>query len=250
MSGVPKPFQMTVNGLMTEIFYPQQTMDTVFLPLLRRWTALWEQKKRRVIVYLAAPPGVGKTTTALFLEQLSRQTAGVHPVQAIGLDGFHYHQEYILSHTVWDGEREVPMRDIKGCPETFDIEKLHRKLVALQTQDVKWPIYDRTLHDVVEDSLHVTGDIVLLEGNWLLLDEGRWAALTAYCDDTVFIEAQADLLEERLIRRKIQGGLCPADARAFYERSDRKNVERVLGGHKQANICLRMEEDGSYTMLP
>lgn len=249
MSQDKRTFTMTVNGLVTEICYPQQTIDAVFLPLLRRWTALQAQANRRILVYLAAPPGVGKTTTALFLEQLSKQTMGVHPVQALGLDGFHFHQDYILSHSVFDGEQEIPMKDIKGCPETFDIEKLHGKLSALRTQDVKWPIYDRTLHDVIEDSLTVTGDILLLEGNWLLLDQDPWTDLAVYSDDTVFIEADAALLEERLIRRKMQGGLDAEKARAFYWRSDRKNVERVLHCRRAANICLRMEADGGYTPL-
>ncbi len=249
MSDQMRRFTMTVNGLVTDVRYPQHTIDEVFLPLLRRWTALYEQKKRRILIYLAAPPGVGKTTTAQFLEQLSHQTDGVHPIQAIGLDGFHFHQDYILTHTAFDGEREIPMKDIKGCPETFDIKKLHAKLSVLRTEDVKWPIYDRTLHDVVEDSLTVTGSILLLEGNWLLLDEGRWADLAAYSDDTVFVEADAALLEERLIGRKMQGGLSAAEARAFYLRSDRKNVERVLYRHRPAAVSLRMDANGGYTLL-
>lgn len=249
MTGHSERFQMTINGLVTEVFYPQKTIDTVFLPLLQHWTALWQKKKSRIIVYLAAPPGVGKTTTALFLEQLSQQTEGIHPIQAIGLDGFHYHQDYILSHTLCVDGHEVPMKDLKGCPETFDVEKLHQKLSALITGDIKWPIYDRTRHDVIEDHLSITGDIILLEGNWLLLNEGRWAELTTYCDDTVFVEAQAELLKERLIQRKIQGGLTLSAAQDFYERSDSKNIARVLNCRRESNIRLRMETDQSYTML-
>lgn len=243
-------FSMTVNGLVTEVFYPKKTIDTVFLPLLHRWTTLWQEKKSRVIVYLAAPPGVGKTTTALFLEHLSQQAEEVHPIQAIGLDGFHYHQDYILSHTLSVDGCEVPMKNMKGCPETFDVEKLHRKLSTLTNSDIQWPTYDRTLHDVIEDSLCITGDIILLEGNWLLLNEGRWAELTAYCDDTIFVEAQAELLKERLIQRKIQGGLSPSAAQDFYERSDSRNIARVLNCRRKANICLHMETDQGYTMLP
>ena len=249
MTECKRKFSMTVNGLVTEISYPQRTIDEVFLPLLRRWTALYQQKKRRILIYLSAPPGVGKSTTAQFLEEMSKQTAGIHPVQALGLDGFHFHQDYILTHTAYDGTREVPMQEIKGSPQTFDVEKLHRTLSALRTEDVMWPAYDRTLHGVVEDSIAVTGDILLLEGNWLLLDQGRWADLEAYSDDTVFIEANAALLEERLIRRKMQGGMDAQRARAFYLQSDRKNVERVLRCRRPAAVCLRMEEDGGYLPL-
>ena len=53
---------------------------------------------RRILVFLSAPPGTGKTTLVQFLEYLSEQEADAEPIQAIGLDGFHYHRQYILTH--------------------------------------------------------------------------------------------------------------------------------------------------------
>ena len=52
---------------------------------------------KRQIVFMAAPPAVGKTTLCEFLEYLSKQDQEFTDIQALGLDGFHYHSDYILS---------------------------------------------------------------------------------------------------------------------------------------------------------
>lgn len=243
-----KCFEMIVNGIVTEVFYSKETIDNVFIPLLKRWSELYNKNKQRVVIFLAAPPAVGKTTIALFLEHLSEQMDDIHPIQAIGLDGFHYHQNYILSHYVDICGKKVPMKEVKGCPETFDIENIEKKLELIHNHNIKWPIYDRQLHDVVDDAIDVTGDIILLEGNWLLLNEGKWAELKKYCDDCIFIKAKKEMLKDRLINRKMKGGLTKAEALAFYEKSDAKNVERVLDCHNDANIYLFMDYNGNYTM--
>ena len=68
-------------------------------------------------------------------------------------------------------EKKTAMKEVKGCPETFDIEKLKNKIAQLKKEDTKWPVYDRTIHDVIEDAVTVERQIVLVEGNWLLLNE-------------------------------------------------------------------------------
>lgn len=243
---VKREYVFCVNGFETTAVYEDRTVAELFLPLIRRWTEMRRERGGRILVFLSAPPGVGKTTVAQFLEYLSQREDGVEPLQAVGLDGFHYHAEYIASHTVPADGGEVPMKQVKGAPETYDIEKLVRTLALLRERDVMWPIYDRNLHDVVEDAIHVTADIVLVEGNWLLSTEGAWASLAEMCDDSIFIEADADSLRERLITRKMRGGLSREEAERFYERSDRKNIVRLMMHHHQARECWVMEADGSY----
>ena len=78
------------------------------------------------------------------------------------------------------------MVGIKGAPITFDLDKLLRKLKELKEDPVcKWPLYDRLLHNPIEDKITVDGDIILLEGNYLLLDtEGR-NDLSSFADYTI-----------------------------------------------------------------
>lgn len=54
---------------------------------------------------LAAPPGTGKSTLVSFLEHLAKSVIPDKRVQAVGMDGFHHRQDYLLTHTVeLDGE--------------------------------------------------------------------------------------------------------------------------------------------------
>ncbi len=239
-------YTYTVNGLQTVASYDDKTVTDVFIPLLKKWTELYKTYNRRIIVFLSAPPGTGKTTVAQFLEYLSNQISDVQNIQAIGLDGFHYHQDYIESHTVMVNGKEVSMKSVKGSPESFDIHKLERKLECLIDVNVKWPIYDRIIHDVIENQVEVTESIVLIEGNWLLLKETGWMDLIDKCDYSVFIAAKEEDLKDRLVQRKVKGGSTQESAEQFYENSDRKNIIRLMNSHWQPDTLLNMQKDGSY----
>ena len=47
--------------------YNEDTIQKVFLPLLKQLQQLQKEKKERIIVFMAAPPAVGKTTLCEFL---------------------------------------------------------------------------------------------------------------------------------------------------------------------------------------
>ena len=64
--------------------------------MVRRLDRMQREKGERLVVFLAAPPATGKSTLAAFLAGLSQKFSCM-PVQAVGLDGFHYQQEYILT---------------------------------------------------------------------------------------------------------------------------------------------------------
>lgn len=237
---------INVNGFPVYAEYEESNIKTIFVPLLKRWSKIYREKGKRIIVFLSAPPGVGKTTLANFLEYLSREHSDLEEIQSAGLDGFHFHQDYLMTHQLKVNGKTLLMKDIKGAPETFDIEKLRQKLKALKEGPVQWPIYDRTLHDVVEDQLLLDKNIILIEGNWLLSTEGSWNDLILECDDSLFIYAPEHLLKDRLIQRKIKGGSSFEEAQRFYLNSDGKNVQRLLKNHHPGQINLMMTEDGEY----
>jgi len=236
-------FDLNINGFSLTAEYPDATVKNVLLPLLRKLSTLQQLKQRRIILLLAAPPGTGKSTLAAALEELSLRNDDLTNVQALGMDGFHRHQDYLLSHTIVHNGEEIPMAKIKGMPETFDAEKLHRTLLAAQSGLVRWPVYDRRIHDVVEDAVEVTGDILIVEGNWLLLDRPVWRDLPR--DMTLFIGATEDQLRERLIARKMRGGLSREEAEIFYDRTDGPNVRLCMAESLSADLSLVLGEDGS-----
>ena len=62
-----KTYQLLVNGHIIHAQYDEHNIQEIFIPLLQRWTHLQKEKKKRLLVLLAAPPGAGKTTLSLFL---------------------------------------------------------------------------------------------------------------------------------------------------------------------------------------
>lgn len=240
--------RLMINGLAHKVQYNQATIDNLFIPFLRRMSKSQQKLGRRMIVFLAAPPGVGKSTLALFLERLSNTVDDIVPVQALGLDGFHYPNKYLTSHSIERDGQVLPLSSIKGSPETFAVDKLMGKLTDVRQRDVRWPIYDRNIHDVIDEMVTVKRPLVILEGNWLLLGEERWQNIRSFADYTLFITADPADLKNRLIQRKIAGGSTLAAAETFYQKSDRLNVERCLKKSWPAEETWQMLSDGDYQL--
>ena len=222
-------YHAVINGYPVSAHYDDQNVEEIFIPLLRRLQQLHESRARRIIAFIAAPPATGKSTLVDFLSHLAAQLPGMPAVQALGMDGFHYHQDYILSHTVVRNGKELEMRRVKGAPDTFDVQRLRDTLLALRAGNLRWPAYDRMLHDVVEAAIPVTAPIVLVEGNYLLLDQPIWRDLPR--DYAVFITADEILLRQRLIERKMRGDKTHEQAALFYQESDGPNVRQIGRAH-------------------
>ena len=240
--------RLMINGLAHKVQYNQATIDNLFLPFLRRMSKMQQKLGRRMIIFLAAPPGVGKSTLTLMLERLSNTDEELVPLQALGLDGFHYPNTYLNTHSVEREGKLIPMSSIKGSPETFSVDKLIGKLTDIRKNDVRWPIYDRSIHDIVEEIVTVRKNLIILEGNWLLLGEDRWQNVRSFADYSLFISADPADLKERLIRRKMAGGSTMEAAKKFYQKSDKLNVERCLKKSWPADETWHMLPDGDYQL--
>ena len=236
---------LDVNGFSFCARYADETVRTLFLPLLRRLQKKIESGLERQIVFLAGPPALGTSALAWFLAALASQTPGMPPVQALGMDGFHYRQEDLLRRVTFRNGEEISLARIKGAPETFDVEGLRVALCALRDgKSVSWPLYDRRLHDVVENALYASAPILLVEGNWLLLDAPAWQGLPH--DWAIFLSAEESQLRERLIARKMRGGRTEAEARAFYDACDGPNVRLCLQRRLPADEQWRMLDTGRF----
>jgi len=236
-----------INGIEVNAAYSQDAVDAIFLPFLQKLTDMQKEKAGRLLVMLAAPPGAGKSTLLSFLEALSRSHEGLTGIQAIGMDGFHRRQEYLQSHYAERDGRTVSLVEIKGAPVTFDLPKLAENIKRAASGAVcGWPVYDRMLHNPVEDALTVDGDIVLLEGNYLLLDEDGWRDLSSYADYTVSVRAYEELLRTRLIERRIKTGVDREKAVRFVDFSDMPNVRLCLEKTMPADLQLWIDDAGEY----
>lgn len=235
-----------INGVPVEAEYAQTDVQSIFLPLLREIARKKTEIPGRMLVFLAAPPATGKSTLAAFWAHLAELTSDLPQMQALGMDGFHYHADYISEHTVMRDGQCIPMVCIKGAPESFDVQKLHRTLCAIQQGEcVRFPVYDRRKHDVVEEAVEVNAPILLIEGNWLLLDEPIWRELPH--DYSIFINAPEKMLRERVLWRRQCTGRTKAEAETLWRECDGPNVQRCLMHHTQADVQLQLHENGLYT---
>ena len=243
-------YELVNAGVPVTARFADADVEGIFLPLLRRMTAMQAAKGGRLLALLAAPPAAGKSTLAAMLERLSRDTPGLTPLCAIGMDGFHRRQSWLLSHTVRRDGETIPMARIKGAAETFDLPLLLERLRRVAAgEDCPWPRYDRTLHDPVEDGGQVSGDIVLLEGNYLLLDEPGWREVRKLADYAIGIEAEPAMLRARVIARHIAGGKSPEEAARKADESDMVNVRACLERSLPADLRLRLRADGTFEVM-
>ena len=234
-------FIFQVNGLDIAAEFDSRDRERIFLPLLRHLTDLQRNLKRRIVAFLAAPPAAGKSTLCLYLEQLSRTEKGLTPVQSVGIDGFHHPQAYLDSHTIVRDGKTIPLAKIKGAPETYDVEKLRDLLARVHEQNQRWPLYDRRIHNPVENAVEIREQILILEGNWLLLDEEPWNFLA--CDYSIFLRAGDERQLERIVQRKMLGGFDEAAAREFVRNNDAPNIARCMAHSRRGDMNLQYSGD-------
>lgn len=240
-------FQIENSGIKEEADFSEKDIEALFLPLLRKLSRMQKEAGRRILVMLAAPPGAGKSTMAAFLQYLSGQYEDLTPVTAVSIDGFHHYQEFLLSHkTMVDGEETV-MAKIKGAPVTYDLEHLKERIRRVTAGEVcGWPEYSRVLHNPVEDAIRIEGDIILLEGNYLLLNYGGWEELKHFADYSIRLIMDETPLRERLISRKTRNGVDRVQAEEFVDRSDMRNVRTCLYDSTDADLTITVLGDGMF----
>ena len=150
--------------------------------------------RNRILVGIAGPPGAGKSTLSSSLLDWLNQAG--HRTAIVPMDGFHLDNSVLL---------ERGLLDRKGAPETFDVDGFIALVETLRggSGTVAVPVFDRNA-DKVRDAGEMvpeTCTIVLLEGNYLLLDRTPWTRLVTLMDLTVFVTTSPKTLRQRLVQR-------------------------------------------------
>jgi pantothenate kinase len=199
-------------------------------PLLERIAA---SGPGRLMVAIAGPPGAGKSSFAEALVETLNADA-TESAAVIPMDGFHYD----------DGLLEARcLRSRKGSPATFDVGGLHHMLLRLRARDeaeVAVPVFDRRLEISRAGARIVSAPmrILVIEGNYLLLNQEPWRQLAPLFDVTVMLRESRSSLEARLIQRWLCYGFSEAEARAKVLDNDLPNVDVVLEGSRKADFDI------------
>ncbi len=193
------------------------------------------QGRARFIFAIAGAPGAGKST---FADALLAALQMVAPGEAalLPMDGYHFDNALLA-------ERGLSAR--KGAPQTFDVDGLTQDLERIRTGDreVIVPIFDRDL-DLARAgarSIRPEHRVVIVEGNYLLLDQAPWSGLAPHFDRTLFLSVERHELRRRLVQRWLRYGLDSAAAVARAEENDLPNAEIVISSARSPDLVWRDE---------
>ncbi|WP_165612677.1 nucleoside/nucleotide kinase family protein [Mycobacterium kubicae] len=185
----------------------------------------------RMIVGLAGPPGSGKSTLAsVVVDEINAR--GQYSAVVMPMDGFH------LSNVQLE---KKGIAAIKGAPETFDVDGFIATLARIRkpsSKTVYVPDYSRVVHESIAASIAITPEtnIVVLEGNYLLLGSGAWQEISSYIDQPWFLDIEWDVCRQRLIGRHIATGKPPAAASEWVDRSDKANYDLVVKNSRTKGV--------------
>lgn len=187
----------------------------------------------RMVVAVAGAPGSGKSTLAdrlaSHLNEREPDGAAVLP-----MDGFHFDDAVLVA-------RGLLSR--KGSPETFDVAGLRHMLGRLrdnEEEEVAVPVFDRS-REIARAAARLIPRavrILIVEGNYLLLDRTPWSSLRPAFDLTVMIEVPDQVLRQRLSARWHGYGLSPEEIEAKLDQNDLPNGRLVYAASVAADVAF------------
>jgi pantothenate kinase len=182
----------------------------------------------RRILGIAGPPGAGKSTCAARLVAESTVAAAYLP-----MDGFH------LADTALGG---LDLLDRKGAPETFDAWGYAALLRRVRTaHETVWaPGFERDLEQPLAGAIAISAEVelVVTEGNYLLLDRPAWRAVRAELDEVWFLDVPDEVRRPRLLARHTAYGKTLAEAQAWVARVDDANAALVAATRAAADRVI------------
>lgn len=193
------------------------------------------KRSGRVLLGLVGPPGSGKSTLAAALQA---EFAGVS--QVVPMDGFHLANVEL---------ERLGRRGRKGAPDTFDgagYAALLRRLLAQADDEVIYaPEFRREIEEPVANAIPVFArtQLVITEGNYLLLAEEPWAQVRGLLDEVWYVDVDDAQRLERLTQRHVQFGRSADEAAAWVASTDEPNARLIETSRARASFVFRWDDE-------
>lgn len=222
-----------------------------YLPLARYLLTLPWRDSRQVIA-IAGPPGCGKSSFSAVLNRVINLLSRREICTVVGQDGWHYPNHYLASHLIQKGNLMIPLRQIKGAPETFDVDGLLACLNRIKTQDeISFPIYSRVEHEPLPEAgqIKLEHRIILFEGIYLLLDRPGWRDIHAMVDRSIFLTTPVNALIAGLRERHLRGGKDPQSVENHLRTVDLPDIQLVMDFSTSADIQVEKADPQRITRI-
>jgi len=183
---------------------------------------------RRKLLGLAGPPGAGKSTLAGVLHSAFPTLSRIVP-----MDGYHLANAEL---------QRLGLQHRKGAPDTFDSAGYVDLLARLRRQGdgeiVYAPEFHREIEEPIAGAIPVPAQtqLVITEGNYLLIDDARWGGVAALLDEIWYVDVDDELRRERLVRRHQHHGRSHDAARAWVSQTDEPNARLVAATKARAHV--------------
>lgn len=187
------------------------------------------------MVGLVGAPGAGKSTVAQALRQSFPETSQIVP-----MDGFHLANVEL---------KRLGRSGRKGAPDTFDSAGYVDLLKRLRSQSadeiVYAPEFRREIEEPIAGAIPVfpQTQLIITEGNYLLLNDGHWAKIPALLDEVWYVDVEDDLRIERLAGRHEQFGRTREEAMAWVINTDEPNARLIAADKRRADLLFHWTSD-------
>ncbi|KAF5019133.1 hypothetical protein F66182_8869 [Fusarium sp. NRRL 66182] len=210
-------------------------------------------KDKRLLIGVAGIPGSGKTTfSQIIAERINARAASSSPPPAtfVPMDGFHLTRAALSA---------MPDPDTahfrRGAAFTFDAPKFLTLVQALSASPIPSspilaPSFDHALKDPRDHDIVIRPEhrVVILEGNYLALDQDVWRDAAELLDELWFVEVDFEVARTRLRERHVRAGIVKdldeGDRRAME--NDLVNGREIIDFRLKVDEVIQSREDGDW----
>lgn len=144
----------------------------------------------------------------------------------------------------------------RGAAFTFDdkafleLVKQLRKPLLPESKTIYAPSFDHAIKDPVADDIpvHPASRVVILEGNYLSLNQGLWKEAAELMDDLWFVDVDFETARRRLVVRHVAAGIVKDEEEGGIraDEIDLVNGRQIVDQRLEVREVIFSKEDESW----